>query len=130
MPHDSQAVLPSSPAYAGSARLQVPDVEAVEVGESVIDHLLAAGLDLNVVLAGAGDALASNAAAGPLLRRAIDELDHAVRELRHLMLADGTAAMGTNPDGVLPRFRAVSAVPAGPRSHLEAARPARAVTSA
>ena len=100
MPHHSQTVVPSSRAYAGSARDQAPDAETVKAGESVLAHLLAAGLDLNVVLAEAGDTLASNAAAGPLVRRAIDELDQAVRELRHLMLVAGTAAMDTNPDSV------------------------------
>jgi hypothetical protein len=100
MPHDSQTVAPSSSTHAVSARHQAPDAETVDAGESLLAHLLAAGLDLNVVLAAADDALASNAAAGPLVRRAIDELDQAVRELRHLMLVAGTAAMSTNPDGV------------------------------
>lgn len=67
---------------AADAGYPLPAPEVTALGQSVTLRLLSAGLDLNVALTQAHDEAETRR-----LRRAVRELDAAVRELRRLVLA-------------------------------------------
>lgn len=97
MRDEPQTVLHSSPACAANEPYPWLDADAGQppfapevtaLGQSVTLRLLSAGLDLNVALTQAHDEAETQR-----LRRAVRELDAAVRELRRLVLAvPGTPA--------------------------------------
>jgi hypothetical protein len=57
-----------------------PDVSTL--GEAIANHLFSAALDLHFALMVAGEGVVT-----PRLRHAVGQLDEAVKDLRHLMLA-------------------------------------------
>lgn len=70
------------------------DRDVGDLGQSITTRLFSAGLDVNFVLMLTGD--------GPARQRllhVIDELDEAINELRHVMLAVTGPAVGAALDG-------------------------------
>lgn len=67
--------------------------DAAALGQAISHHLFSAGLDLDFALS-----LDGNGPAGGRLRHAVAELDQAVKDLRHLMLAVPGPTAGAAPD--------------------------------
>lgn len=80
------------PAGAGNEECPGPprDPDVAALGQSVMLRLFSAGLDMNVALG-----LVGGGAGEAHLRRAVGDLDEAVRDLRHLLLA--LPETGTRP---------------------------------
>jgi hypothetical protein len=64
------------------------------LGQQISHRLFSAGLDLDFALS-----LDGNGPASDRLRHAVAELDEAIKDLRHLMLAAPGPAAGAVPDG-------------------------------
>ena len=73
------------------------DRDVGDLGQSIATRLFSAGLDLNSVLMLTGDGPARQR-----LRQVVEELDEAIKELRHLMLAVAGPAVGAALDGGSP----------------------------
>ena len=65
------------------------------LGQAICHRLFSAGLDLDFALSLDGDGPAADR-----LRHAVAELDEAIKDLRHLMLAMPGPAAGAAPDGL------------------------------
>lgn len=99
MPHDPQAedarlhpaAAPGLHGPAPGPSGHGPDPGAL--GQAIADRLFSAGMDLQFALMVAGDGPAASH-----LRHAVDQLDEAVKDLRHLVLAVQGHTAETSPD--------------------------------
>ncbi len=75
------------------ARDREPGGEVDALGQEIVGRLFRAGLDLHFALTLTADGRSANR-----LQHAVAELDRAIHDLRHLMLAVPGSAAGAAPD--------------------------------
>jgi len=97
MTGDTQPDLDSLTASAHDGQQRGHEATLVALTQAISTRLLSVGLELNFMLTQVVDDPAE-----PRLRRAIDDLDKALNDLRHLMLALPGVIPGAHQDGIRP----------------------------